>query len=144
VGTFLLILHVAAAVFLVGPMAILPMTAMRALRTGQAGQVAGLAVSTRLLALLSILVVVLGFGVMGTADPRFHLTILTPWILASLICWAIAMAIDLGLVVPTLRRAAEALGSGSGEPSRYPAVAAGSGIASLLLLAVVVLMVWRP
>ena len=38
---------------------------------------------------------------------------------------------------------AEGLEAGSSD-ARYPAVAAGSGIASLLLAAVVVLMVWKP
>jgi hypothetical protein len=28
--------------------------------------------------------------------------------------------------------------------AKYPAIAAGSGVASLLLVAVVVLMVWKP
>ena len=37
--TLFAVLHVVSAVFIVGPMAILPMTAMRALRAGNAGQV---------------------------------------------------------------------------------------------------------
>ena len=49
-------LHVVAAVFIVGPLAILPMTAMRAIRAGQGQQVDVLARSTFLLSLLSLLV----------------------------------------------------------------------------------------
>jgi uncharacterized membrane protein len=142
------ILHVVTAVFIVGPMAILPMTAMRAIRAGNGSQVEVLAKSTNIFSLLSLVVVVFGFGVMGMADAKFNLSITTPWILWSIILYVIALGLSLFLVVPTMRKAAEALagtgGLASGEATRYPAIAAGSGIASLLLVAVVVLMVWKP
>lgn len=44
--TLISILHVVGAVFIVVPMAILPMTAMRAVRAGKGAQVAVLAKST--------------------------------------------------------------------------------------------------
>lgn len=143
------ILHVVGAVFIVGPMAILPMSAMRAIRTGDGGQVANLAKSTNLFSLLSLLVVVFGFGVLGMADPKYNLSVGTPWVLWSIIIYVVALAISLFLVVPTMRKAAEALkaAEGSDAPAastRYPAIAAGSGVASLLLVVVVVLMVWKP
>lgn len=140
--TLFAVLHVVTAVFIVGPMAILPMTAMRAVRAGDARQVETLAKSTNLLSLLSLLVVLFGFGVMGLADKKYDLSVTTPWILWSIILYVIALALTLFMVVPTMRRAAEALRDGTA--SRYPAIAAGSGVASLLLLAVVVLMVWKP
>jgi uncharacterized membrane protein len=140
--TLFAVLHVVSAVFIVGPMAILPMTAMRAVRAGNAGQVEVLAKSTNLISLLSLLVVFFGFGVMGLADKKYDLSILTPWILWSIILYVIALGLTLFLVVPTMRRAGEAIRAG--EASKYPAIAAGSGVASLLLVAVVVLMVWKP
>ncbi len=145
--TLITVLHVVGAVFIVGPMAILPMTAMRAIRGGHGGQVALLAKSTNLFSLLSVLVAVFGFGAMSLADERFNLSITTPWILWSIILYAVALALNLFLVVPAMRTAADALGAGgavSGSPTRYPAIAAGGGVASLLLVAVVVLMVWKP
>jgi uncharacterized membrane protein len=140
--TLFSVLHVVSAVFIVGPMAILPMTAMRAVRAGNADQVSVLAKSTNLTSLLSLLVIVFGFGAMSLADEKYHLSITTPWILWSLILYAVALGLTLFLVVPTMRRAAEALRDGAA--SRYPAIAAGSGVATLLLVAVVVLMVWKP
>lgn len=140
--TLFAVLHVVSAVFIVGPMAILPMTAMRAVRAGNAGQVEVLAKSTNLISLLSLLVVFFGFGVMGLADKKYDLSITTPWILWSIILYVVALGLTLFLVVPTMRRAAE--GIRGGAASRYPAIAAGSGVASLLLVAVVVLMVWKP
>ncbi|AAT88427.1 conjugal transfer protein TrbL [Leifsonia xyli subsp. xyli] len=140
--TLFAVLHVVSAVFIVGPMAILPMTAMRAVRAGNAGQVEVLAKSTNLIALLSVLVVFFGFGVMGLADKKYDLSVTTPWILWSIVLYAVALALTLFLVVPAMRRAAAAIRSG--EQSAYPVIAAGSGVASLLLVAVVVLMVWKP
>jgi uncharacterized membrane protein len=146
--TIINVLHVVTAVFIVGPMAILPMTAMRAIRGENAGQVALLAKSTNLFSLLSLLTVVFGFGAMSLAPERFNLSVTTPWILWSIILYAVALGLNLFLVVPTMRRAAEALQDAgthaSAGSNRYPAIAAGSGVASLLLVAVVVLMVWKP
>lgn len=145
-NTLFTVLHVVAAVFIIGPMAILPMTAMRAVRGGNAQQVAMLAKSTNVFSLLSLVVALLGFGVVGMADEKFNLSVTTPWVLWSIILYVIALGLMLFLVVPTMRRAAEALeGAGTAAGgTRYPAIAAGSGAASLLLVAVVVLMVWKP
>jgi uncharacterized membrane protein len=144
--TVLTVLHVVAAVFLVGPMAILPMTALRALRAGEWSMVSTLAVSTRVFSLASLLVAVLGFGVVGTADERFHLSVTTSWVLTSIILYLIALALSLAVVVPALKRAAGEMEAGRGEAARavYGRIAAGSGVVSLLLVAVTVLMVWKP
>jgi uncharacterized membrane protein len=143
-ATLLNILHVAGAVFLVGPMAILPMTGMRALRAGDARQVSALARSTFVFSLMSLLVVVFGFGVMGLADEKFNLSIGTPWILWSLILYAVALVLNLLVVVPAMRTAAEGLEHGEAARTGYGRIAGASGVATLLLVAVVVLMVWKP
>jgi uncharacterized membrane protein len=158
--TLFAILHVVTAVFIVGPMAIIPMTAMRAVRAGNASQVRTLAKSTNLLSLLSLLTVVFGFAVMGMSDPKFDLSVTTPWILWSIIAYIVALGLTLFVVVPAMRKAADALDTvpagtpadvstpsaeAAGLESRgYPAIAAASGVASLLLVLVVVLMVWKP
>ncbi|HEV7166418.1 MAG TPA: DUF2269 family protein [Micrococcaceae bacterium] len=153
--TVLNVLHVVAAVFIVGPMAILPMTGMRAVRAGQGGQVATLAKSTNIFTLLSLVVVFFGFGVMGMTDKKFNLSFTTPWILISIILYVIALILSLALVVPGLRSAAERLqgtavdggtaaAASATKAPEYGRIAAGSGLVSLLLLAVVVLMVWKP
>ena len=109
----LAVLHVVGAVFIVGPMAILPMTAMRALRAGQGAQVAVLARSTFVFALLSLLVAVFGFGILGVADESEHDTsVTTPWVLTSIILYVIALALTLLVVVPAMRGAAEHLSTG--------------------------------
>ncbi|KGJ71743.1 conjugal transfer protein TrbL [Cryobacterium roopkundense] len=138
-------LHIVAAVFIVGPMAILPMTAMRLVRAGQSGPVAVLAKSVSIFSLLSLLVAVLGFGALSMGGYVFAAT----WVWLSIVLYAIALAINLFLVVPALQSAAEELTAREGagvatKVAAYSRIAMGSGIAALLLVAVVVLMVWRP
>lgn len=182
-GIVMNILHVVTAVFIIGPMAILPMTGMRAIKAGQGGQVMVLAKSTFLFTLLSLLVVLFGFGITGI----YGIPTTTPWILISIVLYAIALILNLVVVVPAMRRAAHRLtGTGNGAPApvvttgatdgavtdtgssraaaavpagsaraatpaaqaapgnEYTLVAMGSGISSILLLVVVILMVWKP
>ncbi|MEO7122060.1 MAG: DUF2269 family protein [Lacisediminihabitans sp.] len=139
------ILHVVTAVFIVGPMAILPMTGLRAIRAGNSAQVKTLATSVFIFSLISLLVVVLGFGLLGMSDPKYHLSFGTTWIWASTVAYLLALLINLLLVVPALRKASvEVSKDGTGKSARYPQISAGSGVVSLLLLLVVVLMVWKP
>lgn len=142
--TVLNVLHVVTAVFIIGPMAILPMTGLRAVRAGQGTQVATLAKLTFVFSLLSLLVVFFGFGVMGMADDKFNLSMSTPWILYSIILYVVALLVSLAMVVPAMRRAATKLQASATLGKEYSLIAMGSGLSSLLLLAVVVLMVWKP
>ena len=143
--TLLTVLHVTAGVFIVGPMAILPMIGLRAIRSGSADQVASIARSTRSFSWLSLVVVVTGFVLVSFVDPEEKLTIGTPWLLASIILNAVAVAESLALVAPLLSRAGLHLADGTTADARvYGRIAGLSGLVTLLLVAVVVLMVWRP
>jgi uncharacterized membrane protein len=144
--TVLTALHVVAAVFLVGPMAILPMTALRAVRAGNASVVELLGTSTRIFALGSVLVAVLGFGVVGVLHKTEDVSVATGWVLTSIVLYVVALALSLLVVVPSLRRAAAELAANRAEGAQavYGRLAASSGIVALLLVAVTVLMVWRP
>ncbi|MGS0688466.1 DUF2269 family protein [Nakamurella sp. GG22] len=138
-------LHVVGAVFIVGPMAILPMTAMRSVRAGQGGQVAVLAKSTYIFSLLSLLVAILGFGILGVSD--HDTSVSTPWVLISIILYVLAVGLTLLAVVPALRSAAEHLQDPAAQELSKPdyrRIAIGSGVTSLLLVVVVVLMSWKP
>jgi len=147
--TLLNTLHIVAAVFLVGPMAILPMTALRFIRAGQPGPVTVLAKSVSFFSLLSVLVILFGFGALSLSDPDRNYSLASTWIWLSLVFYAIALLINLFLVVPALQSAADELTAREGtgvveKVSTYSRIAMGSGIATLLLVTVVVLMVWRP
>ncbi len=145
--TVISILHVATAVFIVGPMAILPMTGLRALRSGNASQVRTLAKSTMIFSWLSLVTFVLGFGAMGMAPKQYDLSFTTPWILWSIILYVIAFVLSAFIAVPQMNKAAdrlEATPEGGAVAAGYGGIAASNGVASLLLVAVVVLMVWKP
>ena len=142
---FLSTLHVVGAVFIVGPMAILPMTAMRAIRAGQGAQVAVLTKSTLVFTLLSLAVALLGFGVVGVSTDGTKIS--TPWVLISIILYAVALALTLIAVVPALRSAAEHLQDAATQNLKAPdyrRISMGSGVATLLLVVDVVLMTWKP
>jgi len=153
--TVISILHVAGAVFIVGPMAIFPMSALRAARAGDGHQVATLARSTSIFSYLSLIVFLLGFALVGLADPKYDLSVTTPWVLASIVLYLIAVVISLVVVVPGMKRAARAGEAGAAAVadggtaavaamSDRARISAGSGVVALLLVAVVVLMVWKP
>ena len=143
--TLLAVLHVTAAVFIIGPMAVLPMTGLRAIRAGSPSQVAGVARSTYIASWLSLVVALIGFALVAFVDPEDKLTYGTPWLLASIILYAIAVTVSLSLVAPLMTRAGRHLAdAATGEDTGYGRVAASSGLVTLLLVAVVVLMVWRP
>jgi uncharacterized membrane protein len=141
--TLFAVLHVTAAVFIIGPMALLPMLGMRALRQGASAQVSALARSTNLVGWLSLIVAVLGFGLVSFVDPEDKLTYTTPWLLTSIILYSIAVTITLAGVAPLMKRAGARLADGK-LAMEYRSIAALSGVTALLLVAVVVLMVWRP
>jgi uncharacterized membrane protein len=142
--TVFAVLHVVAAVFLVGPMAVLPMTALRAVRSGNAPVVQLLATSTRVFTLGSILVAVLGFALLGVLGQKEDVSVGTGWVLTSIVLYVIALVLSLLVVVPALKRAGSELAGGRSASALYGRIASSSGIVSLLLIAVVVLMVWRP
>ncbi len=139
------ILHVVGSVFIIGPMAILPMTGLRAIRAGAGGQVTTLAKSVTIFSVLSLLVVIFGFALLGVSDPKYHLSFTTSWIWISLVAYVIAAGLNLFLVAPALRDAGTRLQDGkSVAAGAHPRISAGSGLASLLLVLIVVLMVWKP
>lgn len=136
-------LHVLGVVFIVGPLTILPMLGLRAIRQGDRAQILGLARSTLAFAAVSAVVIALGFGVMSTSDEKPALTITTTWILWSAVFSTIAVLIQFALTVPAMFRAAR---DADATPGRRPylLVAATSGISALLLVVTVLLMVLQP
>ena len=145
-------LHLIFAVFVIGPMAILPMTALRSLRAGSASSVESLSRSTFIYSLVSLGTVVFGFGALGSAPKEWNLSFSDTWVWLSLVLYAAATLLTLFMVVPDMRTAGEALAAGDGDPqartgpgsAEYRRIAIGNGVASLLLVVVVVLMVTRP
>jgi uncharacterized membrane protein len=141
-------LHVIFAVFIVGPMAVLPHTGLRALRVHDAKQVRNIARSVGIFTWLSLIVFVLGFASEGAAQIPFTRL----WVWLSVLLYAGAFVLSVFVVVPSLRRGADEIegaapvaeGETAQRPAAYSAVAATAGVTTVLLVVVVILMAFRP
>ncbi len=136
----LVVLHVVAAVFIVGPLVAFASVSPRQVRSAD---LAGLRATTRgvwIYGLASVIVAVLGVAMVRDFGPL--------WIWLSLLLYVVALGLTF-LLLALLRRTAVAAAAPA-LPTRTPAtrtaaqVAATSGLVSLLFLAIVVLMVLKP
>jgi hypothetical protein len=137
--------HLLFAVFAVGPLVHAATTAGRGIRTGNGVATAAASRVLRIYAYASVLVVVAGFGLMsqkrhGEKLGEFSDT----WIWLSLVLWVVAMALVLGVVVPTLDRATKRIEAQESVVTLTGRVAAAGGVVALIFAVIVVLMVYRP
>lgn len=144
----LLALHLLFAIFAIGPLVHGATTAARGVRTGDGAATASATRMLKTYAYASVLVVIVGFGLMSAKAPwnpkvkvaEFGDT----WIWLSALLWLVAMALVLGLVVPTLDRATKQITAEQSVATLTGRVAAGGGIVGLIFLAIVFLMVYKP
>jgi uncharacterized membrane protein len=141
----LLALHLLFAVFAVGPLVGAATTAARAVRTGDGAASAAAARMLRSYAIASVLVVVLGFGLMSLDNPygpgkvaEFGDT----WIWLSLVLWLVAVGVTLAVLVPALTRVGAATGAAASSVTAR--VAASGGVVGILFAVIIFLMVYRP
>ncbi len=137
----LLALHILFAIFAVGPLVGAASVAARGVRAGDAAAVASSARTVRLYGYLSILVALLGLGLV---QPKWNAKFSYPWVWISLLLYLAALAVSLGVLAPSLRRAADRI-TGGGDASAEGARAAGAGgLVALLFAVIVFLMVYKP
>jgi len=103
--TFLVLLHVLAAVFLIGPLVVAPMAGLRALRLGDGGRLQDAARQTTLYGLLSTTVFV--FGVLAVATEDDDYTFSTIWVNVSMTLYVLALLLILLVVAPALNKSAK-------------------------------------
>lgn len=159
----LLWVHIAAAIFCVGPVTMATSFTPRYIRSGQLPVVRFLRRTTRVFGLLTLIVFASGLGL-----GREHLG--RPWLTASMTLFVVAFALLFALVERDQTSAIRALDAqvdatepaekdpespdGEGEPPRkaQPApphvqtgrIAAFSAVIGALWLVILVFMVWRP
>ena len=137
----LLALHILFAIFAVGPLVGAASIASRGIRAGDATTVASSARTVRIYGYASVLVALLG---MGLVRPQWHAKFSYPWVWISLLLYLVALALSLAVLAPSLRRAADRL-TGGGDASAEAAKAAGAGgLVALIFAVIVFLMVYRP
>ena len=141
-------LHVILAVFIIGPMALLPHTGLRALRVHDGKQVRNIARSVSIFSWASLIVFLLGFAALGAAGISFTRL----WVWLSVLLYAGAFVLSVFVVAPSLGRGAGEIdnapvlaeGETARRPAAYSAVAATAGVTTVLLVVVVILMAFRP
>jgi uncharacterized membrane protein len=143
----LLFLHVLAAVFAIGPLVGAASAAARALRTSDAAAATSAARTVKIYSYASVVVVVLGFGLMSATAPGSSEHVADfgdSWIWLSVAFWGAAIAVALGGLEPALRHAATTIEQGSPVATLTGRVAAFGGATAVLYAVIVALMVYRP
>jgi Predicted integral membrane protein (DUF2269) len=143
----LLALHILVAVFAIGPLAHAATTASRGIRRGDGTATASAARMLRIYSYASVLVVVLGLGLMSTTNSFTHRKTAEfgdTYIWLSLLLWALAIALILAVLVPTLTRATALIGQEASVVALTARVAAAGGVIGLIFAGIVFLMVYRP
>ena len=142
-----LALHVLAVVFVIGPLAHAATTAGRGIRTGDGAATALASRTARIYGNVSVVVVILGFGLMSMKDPDTHQKVAKfseTWIWLALLLWVVAMAIVMAVVVPTLDKATQLIAKQESVVSLTARVGAAGGVVGVLFAVIIVLMVYRP
>jgi hypothetical protein len=132
---FLVTLHVLGAVLLIGPLALAPFLANRAIRRHDAADTRNAASLLARFAVGSLIVAALGIGALSLSGKY---SFRTPWVIISLTLYIIAMGIATGYAMPAIRRAAGIIDKGvidEGALERPPAAAEGDGEAPAPTLA---------
>jgi uncharacterized membrane protein len=115
-----LVIHVVLAIFLIGPLVAAGNQVARELRGGSAGTVRLLARTVTVYGWASLLVGIVGFGLV-----RDRFSFSDGWLLASIVLFVVASVLVLALLVPLLRRATAAAPAGTGSAGSATGAAAG-------------------
>jgi hypothetical protein len=141
----LLALHLLFAIFAIGPLVHAATTAGRGVRTGDGAATASSARVLKIYSYASLLVVIAGFGLMSAKRHGQKVAEFSePWIWVSALLWLAAVALVLGLVVPTLDRATELIGTEQSVAPLTAKVAAAGGVVGIVFAVIVFLMVYQP
>ena len=139
-----LILHLITATAVIGPLLVAPPMAARAVRAGRLDALRDHTRTTRLYALASLVVVVLGSALVGLGDVGDQWSYDQVWVSASYVLWLVSVVLLLVVVVPAQTTAAERLEAGDDASGLAQRISAAGGLAALSLAAVIVLMVLKP
>lgn len=139
-----LILHLLTVVFLVGPVAVAGVLSAGHARAGRAEALRSASRTSRVYTAATLLTVLLGSAMIGLGDIGDQWELGQLWVSASFALWFVAVAVTLGLVVPSQDKAAAAIEQGRDGSVLAGRIAAGAGLAMLAWVAIVVLMVTKP
>jgi hypothetical protein len=137
--------HLVFVVFTIGPLVHAATTAGRGVRQGDGAVTAAASRALRIYSYASVLVILAGMALMSQKeDGRKLAEFGNTWIWLSLVLWAVAIAVVLGVIVPTLNRATKLIEAQDSVVTLTARVAASGGLVALIFLVIVVLMVYQP
>jgi uncharacterized membrane protein len=139
----ILSLHVIAAIFLIGPVTAAGPAIARATRAGDAGAVGSAARMLRIYGFGSLLVALLGFGLVQKKE---GFAFSQAWIWISLILFLVALGAVLGVALPAAEQLLVAMREGTADKAKAAVgkVMGGTGLASIAYVVIAVLMVTKP
>ena len=141
----LLALHLLFAVFAIGPLVHAATTASRGVRAADPAATAASARMLKIYSYASVLVVIVGFGLMSQKEHGHELGKFSDlWVWLSLVLWLVAVALVLAVIVPTLSRVTTSLGKQQAVNTLTPRVAAAGGLVGVAFAVIVFLMVYKP
>jgi hypothetical protein len=137
--------HLVLVVFTIGPLVHGATTAARGVRRGDGTATASSARMLRIYAYVSVLVIIAGMALMSQKEDGKKLAEFgNTWIWLSLVLWAVAMSVILGVTVPTLNKASKLIEAQDSVVTLTARVAASGGAVALIFLVIVVLMAYKP
>lgn len=139
--TFVKLLHVALAVFLIGPLTVVVAATPAAIRGGAPSVplLRWFARTTRFYGLATVLVLVLGIALVSPDYSYGQL-----WIWGSLVLFAVAIVLLLRVVEPGQQAALEAIEAGGDTAGLEKRLLAVGGVVSLCWVAILALMIYQP
>lgn len=142
---FVVWLHIAAAIFLLGPLTVVTMATPRAIRQGAEGLplLRWFHRTTRGYGLASLLVFALGAAAVPLAPTADRLSFGTGWLSAAMGIFLVGFLL-LVIVARDQRKALGRIETGEGAAVESGRIAALAGVAALLWVVVLALMVWKP
>jgi len=142
----LLTLHIALAVFVIGPLTLICAATWPLLRAG-AGGLPVLRTARRLvrgLAVASLLIALTGVGMVHEGSFGSVRSLGDAWLAASIALWAVACLACLGVVAPAMSRAITDIGAGGNARRRLVPIAGGALLSTGCWLVILALMVVKP
>jgi hypothetical protein len=131
--------HFIIGALVVLPLVVLPFAGAGEVLAGNARTSRDLGRATTVFGAIALGVALLGLLLISYVP---NVTILTPWLGISVLLYAAAIALSLGVTAPQLRAAGESLAHCTA--ARTGRITASGAVTTACLTAVVVLMVWKP
>ena len=136
----LLLLHILAVIVAFGPAFAIPVMNVRARKLGgNASEVVASLVKGNTLKIYgpaTVLVGVFGMGLVGMSEKIWSFS--QAWVSVALLLWIFVLALQFGLLAPAEKKAA------AGDTDAVRLQSMFTGIQHVLLLALLVVMIWKP